>query len=205
MHLGCSRSATEQDPRPSWAPALIPILVNRGCFRPSAGKSGHFACWPLKRQTRHVRDTAAVACSRKRERAGRACRSRQGTRVRGTHATNEGPCLAKIRENGPWSGSRASRSVIGEWADLPEGGPLARFLAQCRSYATESRKATPSIAIPVPSSIGTIGVTVNRSHGVNGAVVRATVAALSASMIATPALPSAERRLSFAILTSRQV
>jgi hypothetical protein len=46
---------------------------------------------------------------------------------------------------------------------------------------------------------------VNRSHGVNGAVVRATVAALSASMIATPALPSAERRLSFAILTSRQV
>jgi hypothetical protein len=49
VHLGCSRSATEQDPRPSWAPALIPILVNRGCFRPSAGKSGHSACWALKR------------------------------------------------------------------------------------------------------------------------------------------------------------
>jgi hypothetical protein len=31
---------------PSGAPALIPILVDRGCFRPSAVKNGRSACWP---------------------------------------------------------------------------------------------------------------------------------------------------------------
>src|SRR3954447_21846078 len=57
---------------------------------------------------------------------------------------------------------------------------------------TESRKPTASPAIPDDSSIGTIGVAVKRNHGVHGAEVRANVAALSASMIATPPVPSAK-------------
>jgi hypothetical protein len=51
---------------------------------------------------------------------------------------------------------------------------------------TESRKATASPAIADDSSIGTIGVVVKRSHGAHGALVRARVAALSASISATP-------------------
>jgi len=46
-----------------------------------------------------------------------------------------------------------------------------------------------SAAIGDDSSIGRIGVAVKRSHGVQGAVVLASVAALSASMIATPPPP----------------
>ena len=48
--------------------------------------------------------------------------------------------------------------------------------------------ASPAIA--VASSTGRIGVTVKLSHGVHGAVVLAIVAALSASMMATPPVPS---------------
>jgi hypothetical protein len=40
------------------------------------------------------------------------------------------------------------------------------------------------------SSIGRIGVVLKRSHGVQGSIVRASVAALSTSTIATPPLPS---------------
>jgi len=49
----------------------------------------------------------------------------------------------------------------------------------------ESRKATASAAICDDSSIGTIGVTANVSHGTQGSIVRASVAALSTSTIAT--------------------
>jgi hypothetical protein len=41
------------------------------------------------------------------------------------------------------------------------------------------------------SSIGTIGFVVNRNQGAHGAVVRASAAALSASISATPPPPSA--------------
>ena len=41
-------------------------------------------------------------------------------------------------------------------------------------------------------AVGLIGVAVKLSHGRNGAVVRASVAALSTSRIATPPLPSAK-------------
>ena len=50
--------------------------------------------------------------------------------------------------------------------------------------------ASPLMA--ADSSIGMIGVTVNVSHGTHGAVVRARVAAESASMMATPPAPSAK-------------
>ena len=62
---------------------------------------------------------------------------------------------------------------------------LTPFAAQ--RQLTESRKATPSPPIAADSSIGRIGVAVKCSHGVHGAVIRASVAALSTSMIATPA------------------
>ena len=46
--------------------------------------------------------------------------------------------------------------------------------------------------MPADSSMGMIGVQVKCSHGTQGAVVRASVAALSTSMIATPPLLSAK-------------
>jgi hypothetical protein len=57
---------------------------------------------------------------------------------------------------------------------------------------TESRKATASPAMADDSSIGTIGFVVNRNQGTQGAVVRASAAALSASISATPPPPSAK-------------
>src|SRR6266487_918026 len=56
----------------------------------------------------------------------------------------------------------------------------------------ESRKPMASLAIAADSSTGRMGLVVNRSHGVKGAVARARVAALSASTIATPPDPSAK-------------
>ena len=50
----------------------------------------------------------------------------------------------------------------------------ARERGQAR-YCTESRKAIASPAIPAAVSIGTIATAVKLSHGVNGAVVRASV------------------------------
>lgn len=49
----------------------------------------------------------------------------------------------------------------------------------------------PEPAIAALSSIGRIGFAVKRSHGTNGAVAWASVAAVYASTIAKPPVPSA--------------
>jgi hypothetical protein len=49
VHLGCSRSATAHDPRPSWAPALISDPRQPWLLPAERRQEGHFACWPLKR------------------------------------------------------------------------------------------------------------------------------------------------------------
>jgi len=51
---------------------------------------------------------------------------------------------------------------------------------------------TAAAVIAEFSSIGRIGVALNFSHGTQGAVVRERLAAVSASMIATPPLLSAK-------------
>ena len=68
---------------------------------------------------------------------------------------------------------------------------MSSCAARAADQSTESRNAFASAPIAADSSIGRIGVAVKVSHGTNGAVVRASVAALSTSTIATPPLPSA--------------
>ena len=72
------------------------------------------------------------------------------------------------------------------------GGRLRTLLRQ-RSDDTvaEVLSATRQrFAIWDASSIGRIGVTAKRSHGVHGSIVRDSVAALSTSTSATPPVPS---------------
>src|ERR1035437_1986240 len=166
----CTRRGSGANPADMAAPRAEqqrPERVSRWHFPAEAGASPPGAEMPAARRTDHRRVSAICRA----QPVGR--QSHQPHRSR----TNQTPNRTRRME-------RAERSR--NWM-------VSRYLRWQRGgYATESRKATASPLIAVDSSIGTIGVTVKRSHGVHGAVVRARGAALSASMIATPPLPSAQ-------------
>ena len=70
--------------------------------------------------------------------------------------------------------------------------PLTSRLARSGRQLTESRNTIASLRIPMVELDRWIGVAAKCSHGIQGAVVRASVAAVSTSRMATPPLLSAK-------------
>ena len=75
------------------------------------------------------------------------------------------------------------------WEKGPSGNACVNAMLEAYSGSPDAYVYGP---ICVDASIGTIGVTSNRSHGVQGSVVRCSVSALSTSTRAMPPLPSAK-------------